>query len=123
MVEVSDEQFEAMIAKALDELPEKYVSRLLADVAVTWDDVPSEEQRHKLQLRHDQSLFGLYEGVPLTRRGGSTHLMPDKITLFRGPLSAFSQDLDDLQERVKHTLWHEMAHYFGLDHDQIHARE
>lgn len=123
MLEVSDEQFEAMIAKALDELPEKYVSRLLKDVAVTWDDVPNEKQRHDLQLRNDQSLFGLYEGVPLTRRGGMTHLMPDKITLFRGPLTSVSYSLEDLQERVKHTLWHEMAHYFGLDHDQIHERE
>lgn len=123
MQDVSDEQFEAMIGKALDDLPEKYVSRLLKDVAVTWDDVPSQHQRHQLQLRHDQSLFGLYEGVPLPQRGGMTKIMPDKITLFRYPLMRFSRDLDDLQERVKHTLWHEMAHYFGLNHDQIHARE
>lgn len=120
---VSDEQFEAMIAKALDDLPEKYVSRLLKDVAVTWDEVPSEQQRQQLQLRNNQSLFGLYEGVPLPRRGGVTRLMPDKITLFRRPLMAFSHDVPSLQEQIKHTLWHEMAHYFGLDHDKIHELE
>lgn len=118
-LEISDQQFEAMIGRALDELPEKYVSRLLTDVAITWDYEPTPEQRQQLKLRHNQSLFGLYEGVPLPQRGGSTKLLPDKITLFKQPLLAYSHDLTELQEEIKHTLWHEMAHYFGLDHGRI----
>jgi predicted Zn-dependent protease with MMP-like domain len=68
-------------------------------------------------------LFGLYEGVPLTRRGGQTHFGPDKITIFKNPALAFARDPAQLRAAVKHTLWHEIAHYFGLNHDQIHKLE
>lgn len=119
MIDISDEQFEALIGQALDTLPEKYVSRLLQDVAVTWADEPTENQRHQLKLRHNETLFGLYEGVALPRRNGSTNLMPDKITLFKRPILAYCQDMAELREQIRHTLWHEMAHYFGLDHPKI----
>jgi predicted Zn-dependent protease with MMP-like domain len=65
----------------------------------------------------------LYEGVPLPARGGMTKLLPDKITLFKIPLAMHSPDHAALQENVRHTLWHEMAHYFGLDHKRIHELE
>jgi predicted Zn-dependent protease with MMP-like domain len=117
--EITDEQFEILIGEALDSLPEKYVSRLLKDVAVTWEDEPSLEQREKLELRHDQTLFGLYEGVSLPRRNGMTGLMPDKITIFKGPMLAYCRNLPELKEQIRKTLWHEMAHYFGLDHPKI----
>jgi predicted Zn-dependent protease with MMP-like domain len=120
-MEIPDEEFEALIGQALDELPEKYVSRLLKHVVVTWDYDPTPEQRHKLQLRHNQTLFGLYEGVPLTQRyvGGSP-ILPDKITIFKGPIVGYSHDLTSLKEQIKKTVWHEMSHYFGLDHKRIH---
>lgn len=119
MLEISDEQFEAMIGEALDSLPEKYVSRLVRDVAITWADEPTPEQRQQLKLRHNESLFGLYEGVSLTRRNGATGLMPDKITIFKQPMLQYCQDMQQLREQIRHTLWHEMAHYFGLDHPKI----
>lgn len=123
MVDISDQEFEDFIGQALDTLPEKYVSRLLADVAVTWADEPTPEQRRELKLRHSESLFGLYEGVPLPRRHGVDRIVPDKITLFKLPLTAWCRDRDELREEVRHTLWHEMAHYFGLDHERIHELE
>ena len=70
-------------------------------------------------MRNDQTLFGLYEGIPLSRRQGMSTTLPDKITLFKLPLTQASFDLDDLREQVYHTLWHEVAHYYGLDHGQI----
>lgn len=120
-MDISDQEFEDLIGQALDELPEKYVSRLLKHVAVTWEYEPTPEQRHKLQLRHNQTLFGLYEGVPLTQRyiGGSP-LLPDKITIFKHPIVAYSHDMASLKEQIKKTVWHEMSHYFGLDHKRIH---
>ncbi len=124
MQDISDEQFETMIGKALDALPEKYVSRLLADVAVTWADEPSPEQRATLKLRRGETLFGLYEGLPLpSRYSGASKLTPDKITIFKHPIISHSRDLRELQEQIKHTLWHEMAHYFGLDHPRIYELE
>jgi predicted Zn-dependent protease with MMP-like domain len=124
MLQTSDEQFEQLIAEALDELPQEYVRRLRESVAVTWQDEPTEEQRQQLKLRNDQTLFGLYEGLPLTQRyNGATKITPDKITIFKNPICVASFDLRDLKNHIKHTTWHEMAHYFGLNHAQIHELE
>lgn len=120
-MEISDDQFEAMIGQALDELPPEYVERLLKDVAVTWAYEPSEEQREQLKLRHGQSLFGLYEGVPLTQRyTAGTPVLPDKITIFKYPIQQYCHTVDELKDQIKKTVWHEMAHFFGLDHPRIH---
>lgn len=119
----TDEEFSKMIAQALDELPEKYVSNL-RNVAITYADEPDQNQRKKLKLRGHQSLFGLYEGIPLTERGSNYNLvLPDKITLFKLTLFYSSKDEADFKKQIKHTLWHEIAHYFGLDHDRIHELE
>lgn len=118
----SDEDFDKIISKALDSLPEKYTSRL-ENVAIVYADEPSPEQREQLNLRDDQSLYGLYQGVPLPMRGGVVKLLPDKITIFKIPLFNSSRDNEELLKNVRHTLWHEMAHYFGLDHKRIHELE
>lgn len=120
---IDDDQFEAMISQALAELPEKYVSNL-DNVAITYADEPSSEQRQKMKLRADQSLFGLYEGIPLPKRGaGYNFVLPDKITIFKQPMAAMMTDRAALYAQVKHTLWHEIAHFYGLDHDRIHDIE
>lgn len=119
----TDEEFAKIIANALDELPEKYTSKL-GNVVITYEDEPTREQREKLKLACHQTLFGLYEGIPLTKRGnGFSGQLPDKITLFKLPLHAASTSEQDFKKRIKHTLWHEIAHYFGLDHDRIHELE
>lgn len=119
----TDDQFSQLVGQALDELPEKYITRL-ENVVITYADEPDENQRTKLKLRGHQSLFGLYEGIPLTKRGANYNLvLPDKITLFKLPLFYHSRNEDDFKMRIKHTLWHEIAHYFGLDHDRIHELE
>jgi predicted Zn-dependent protease with MMP-like domain len=117
---VTDEEFEKLIATAIDELPPKFGERM-NNVAVVYADDPTPEQRVKLQLRGYQTLFGLYEGIPLTQRGIAYNMvLPDKITIFKNPIAAVSHDLPSLRDQVKHTLWHEVAHHFGLDHDRIH---
>lgn len=123
MVEVSDEQFERLISEVMDELPPEYIKNL-NNVAVTYEDEPTETQRQKLALRCDQTLFGLYEGIPRTQRGsGYNMVLPDKITIFKHPIMRASQDLSHLRAQVKHTLWHEIAHHYGLDHKRIHELE
>ncbi len=119
----TDAEFSMLVGEALDQLPEKYVSRL-ENVVITYADEPDRHQRTKLKLRGHQSLFGLYEGIPLTKRGANYNLvLPDKITLFKFPLFYHSKNEEDFKARIKHTLWHEIAHYFGLDHDRIHELE
>jgi predicted Zn-dependent protease with MMP-like domain len=69
-------------------------------------------------------LLGLYEGIPLTSRGaGYALVLPDKITLFKYPILRVTHDERSLFEQIKRTLWHEIAHHYGLGHDVIHRLE
>ncbi len=123
MVQVPQEQFEHYVTKAISNVPEPY-SNQLQNVAFFVEDEPSLQQRQKLGLRPCQSLFGLYEGVPLpARNGDNANLLPDRITIFRIPHEQFAETLQDLQKQVHNTVWHEVAHYFGLDHKRIHELE
>jgi predicted Zn-dependent protease with MMP-like domain len=123
MQTIDDQYFDKLITKALDELPKKYTERL-DNVAITYADEPSAQQREQLKLRCHDLLFGLYEGVPLTKRNGMySGVLPDRITIFKNPLLAVSSNEEDFKNRIKRTLWHEIAHFFGLDHSRIHKIE
>jgi predicted Zn-dependent protease with MMP-like domain len=122
MVQLSDEDFQLLINQAMDELPGDHVKNI-NNIAILYEEEPTEEQRQSTGLRADQTLLGLYQGTPLSKRQGMTHLMPDRITLFKGPLTRQANNSDDLKEQIKHTLWHEIAHYYGLDHNRIHELE
>lgn len=118
-MELSDQRFDQLITRAMDELPQEYIQGL-QNVAIVMADEPNEHQVQTLKLRHNHLLLGLYEGVPRTSRtGNEAGLLPDKITLFKYPILAVSRNEDELFEQVKRTLWHEIAHYYGLDHDRI----
>lgn len=121
---LSDEDFDRLISKAMDELPQEYIKGL-DNVAILYADDPDEYQREKARLDGRSLLLGLYEGIPLTKRGaGYTFVLPDKITLFKNPLLAVSEDNEErLFDQIKRTLWHEIAHYYGLDHEHIHHLE
>jgi predicted Zn-dependent protease with MMP-like domain len=122
MLDMSDERFEALIAEVMDELPRQHMAAV-KNVAIVYADEPTPDQREQLQLGDHQSLFGLYEGVPLAKRQGVTTYPPDKITIFKRPLLDSAQSYAALRAQVKHTVWHEVAHYFGLDHPAIHDLE
>ena len=122
MIEITDEQFHEMVDKAFDLLPRTHRDAV-KNVAIIVEDFPTNAQRRELKLRCDQTLLGLYSGVPLPQRQGRNDLPPDIITLFKMPLLAESGDEKELYATIHHTLWHEVAHYFGLNHSQIHALE
>ena len=107
----------------MDELPQEYITGLI-NVAIVMEDEPTPEQKIKMKLRDNAILLGLYEGVPLPQRGnGPVVGMPDKITLFKHSILRVVRNEDQLFEQIKRTLWHEIAHYYGLDHDRIHQLE
>jgi predicted Zn-dependent protease with MMP-like domain len=123
VLDISDQQFETLIAEAMDSLADKY-ARHMNNVAIVYADEPTEAQRQKMKLRNDQTLFGLYEGIPLPARGAGYNLvLPDKVTIFKNPIVQSSYDLADLRAKVHNTVWHEIAHHFGLNHDRIHELE
>lgn len=122
MLSVSDEEFDRLITRAMDELPQKYIKGL-DNVAILYADEPDEYQAQQSHLDDHHILLGLYEGIPLTQRGaGYSFVLPDKITLFKTPLLQVSSDEHDFFEHIKRTLWHEIAHYYGLSHKDMDAR-
>jgi predicted Zn-dependent protease with MMP-like domain len=121
-VQITDKEFEEYLAEAIDNVPAPYNQRL-QNIAFILEDDPTPQQRVRLNLYPNETLFGLYEGVPLPARNGTLKLLPDKITIFKNPLLAVSRDTNDLRDRIGRTVWHEVAHYFGLDHAKIHALE
>jgi predicted Zn-dependent protease with MMP-like domain len=122
MIDLSDDEFQQLIDAALGELPGEHAKNI-KNVAILYADEPTPEQRVKAGLRPGQTLLGLYEGLPLSQRQGQTRLLPDKVTLFKGPLTRRAASLPALREDIRHTLWHEIAHYYGLDHERIHELE
>jgi predicted Zn-dependent protease with MMP-like domain len=106
---IPQDDFEAMVADALDQLPPELGSLLDNVVILVEDQHPTED------------LLGLYEGIPLTDRGDYGDMaLPDRITLYRLPLCADAADLDDLTSEILITTVHEVAHHFGIDDERLH---
>jgi predicted Zn-dependent protease with MMP-like domain len=116
MVTVTRERFEELVADALDTIPPELASEM-TNVAVLVEDWPTDSQRPRRG-----TLLGLYEGVPLTKRGpiGYSGVMPDRITIFQGPLSARARDEVELAAQVRKTVLHEVGHYFGITDARLH---
>ncbi len=118
-MQLTDDQFDQLISNAMDELPQEYI-RGLENVVIVQADDPTPEQLEKMKVDPHHVLLGLYEGTPLTQRGsGFSGMLPDKITLFKHPILAVVSNDDELREQIKRTLWHEIAHYYGLNHSHI----
>jgi predicted Zn-dependent protease with MMP-like domain len=110
-VEVGEAEFEHLVADALDSIPE-FLGRQMQNVAVTVADWPTAAQLGG----RPGTLLGLYQGVDLTRRSPLSYggAMPDRITIFRGPISRLAEDRADLARIVTTTVIHEVAHHFGI---------
>jgi predicted Zn-dependent protease with MMP-like domain len=120
MIEMSEGEFEALVAEALDEIPEPFASHL-ENVDVVVQDEPTHEDLVAADVAPGGTLFGLYQGVPQTQRGaGYTFVMPDKITIYRGPILRDCDDPDDVYDEVATTVVHEIAHHFGIDDERLH---
>ena len=120
---MSDEDFEELVNAGIDAIDEEFIKKL-KNVAIVIADWPTRHQLQKVRARPGTTLFGLYEGIPQTKRGSNYGgVLPDKITIFKVPMLCVVNTEDELKEQVKKTVWHEIAHHFGMDHQQIHAHE
>jgi predicted Zn-dependent protease with MMP-like domain len=108
--DVDDDAMEAMVVDALERLPEAFRERL-GSVAIVIEDEADAGQLASVGAR---GLFGLYQGVPRTRLSADTAPTPSKITIFRGPIVRASADPDALEALVAETVYHEIAHHFGI---------
>ena len=111
--------FEELVAVALDAIPEPFAAAL-DEIAIVIADEPSAEQRTENQIEVDETLYGLYEGVPRTEWGADWAPFPNRITLFRLPLEEDFADPDDLADEVWITVIHELAHHLGIDDARLH---
>lgn len=119
MLAIDREAFEKLVSRALAELP-AWVQAALDNVEVTVAETPSAAQRRRMGLRPGETLLGLYEGVPQTRRTSFYGLvLPDKVTLFRRPILAACHTPEEVEERVRSIVIHELAHHFGIDDDRL----
>ena len=115
---MTDSEFDELITRAMNELPASYIKGL-DNVVIVMADEPTPAQIKKMAVDDDHTLLGLYEGIPLTKRtAGYNLVLPDKITLFKKPIERVSE-YGDVFEHIKRTLWHEIAHFYGLNHDDI----
>ena len=116
-------EFEKIVKEGILAIPEKFL-RKLDNVAVVIEDEPTSAQKKKLNIHSNWTLLGLYEGVSQTRRGaGYNATLPDKITIFQKPIEKEARDEKDLKEIVKNTVWHEIAHHFGMSETQARQAE
>lgn len=108
------ERFETLVERALAAIPQPFAAAL-DEVAIVIDDEPTPEQRRENDVPDDDTLYGLYEGVPRTEWGADWAAVANRITLFRLPLEADFPDPDDLADEVWETVIHELAHHLGID--------
>ncbi|HUP01791.1 MAG TPA: metallopeptidase family protein [Gemmatimonadota bacterium] len=121
MLRVSPRRFEALVARALDLLPPQFQEHL-ENVSVVIAEEPDAELLASMGYDPDDpedTLFGLYEGVPLTERVHDDVLLPDSITIYRRPLLEWAESEEDVVEEVRITVLHEVGHFFGLDEDRL----
>lgn len=118
----TDKQFEIIIEEGIGSLP-AWVQEKIVNVAFLVADEPSKEQREEHNLGEEDTLFGLYEGVPLTERGEVPPEMPDRITIFKKPILETYSDPVEIRTCVENTIWHEVAHYFGHDEEWVEEEE
>ena len=146
---MDEERFRQLVKEALDNLPQEFAKRI-SNVSIVIEDIPSKELLKSLKLPPWALLFGLYQGVPQTKRGVYSGVLPDKITIFKKPIEEealllledrFSNNRhvytiakmteeeeakmfqSGVQKLVIDTVWHEVAHHFGLDEEKVEERE
>lgn len=121
MVDISAEDFELAVRDALDEVPQQLLG-LLDNVAFFVEDEPGPEHADPgFSPQENAGLLGIYLGTPLTERdGGWAGSLPDRIVLFRGPLSRMCADVDELREEIAVTIVHEAGHHVGIDEERLH---
>lgn len=118
------DEFEKLVREGVERLPGA-VREKIQNVALLIEDEPSEEVRKLEKLEPDETLLGLYQGVPLTGRSYEMSMTPpDTITLYQFPIEdAAAEEHKDVRDVVAETIWHEFAHHFGMDEDAVRTRE
>ena len=116
------EKFECLVNEGIEEIPQKFLDKI-KNTAIVIEDEPTKKQLKELKMRKNDLLFGLYEGVPKTERWGGDPLLPDKITIFKKEIEKYARSEEEIKRIAKETVWHEIAHHFGMDEEMVRSAE
>jgi len=116
------EKFEKIVKEGIGAIPERFLEKL-DNVDIVIEDEPTLYQLRKLRVRKNAIIFGLYEGIPQTKRWHYGQVLPDKITIFQKPIEEAVSSEEEIREIVKNTVWHEIAHHFGMDEKRVRETE
>jgi predicted Zn-dependent protease with MMP-like domain len=113
------ERFTRLVEEAVREIPRRFRTAM-ANVAVVVEDEPSPELLEEMEVDPGDTLYGLYQGTPLTERSwGYGNSLPDRITIYQQPIEESCADDDEIRDCIAETVIHEFGHYFGMSEEQI----
>ncbi len=116
-------EFEALAVEALGRLPERFAKKL-ENIDIVIEDEPSRNLLREMHVGGGSTLLGLYQGVPLSRRGFYYgNVLPDRIVLYMGPILREGGNAEDIADRVRSVVIHEIGHYFGLSDEELRELE
>ena len=111
--------FEKLVEEALREIPKRF-RQAMHNVAVVVEDEPPQDVLDELEIPPGETLLGLYQGTPITERGwGHGNTLPDRISIYQGPIEDACEDDDEIRDCIAETVIHEFGHYFGMSEEQI----
>lgn len=120
----NEQEFEILVTQAIEELPGQFRERM-QNITIQIEDLPNKSILRRMGIKSPYSLLGLYQGVPVTRRGiHYRNVMPDRITIFRKPiLKRFQKNTHQIKNEIKRVVLHEIGHYFGLNDHELYIIE
>ncbi len=119
---MTEEEFEKIVEEGIRVIPQRFLEKL-ENVDICIEEEPTSFQLKKLRVKKNSLLFGLYEGIPQTKRRRYAQILPDKITIFKKPIERIAKSKNNIKEIVKNTVWHEIAHHFGMDEKRVREAE
>ncbi|RJR15370.1 metallopeptidase family protein [Candidatus Microgenomates bacterium] len=123
MLLVNRDAFEQLVTQALNDLPHEF-ARKMTNVDIVVEGWPTQDQVRLAGLQPGMTLFGLYQGIPQTKRLNYSMALPDKITIFSGPIIFFSQsNPEQIKAKVRETVLHEIGHHFGMSDAEIYKAQ
>jgi len=115
---MEQEKFENLVEEGIKAIPKKFLE-MLDNVDIVIEEEPTPYQLSKLKERRGSIILGLYEGIPKTKRWQYGQVLPDKITIFKKSIEGVANSEQEIKEIVRNTVWHEIAHHFGMDEKSV----
>jgi predicted Zn-dependent protease with MMP-like domain len=113
------EEFTLLVEEAVREIPRRF-RKAMRNVAVVVEEEPSPDILDEMEIGDGDTLFGLYQGTPLTQRGwGYGNNLPDRISIYQKPIEEACESEDEIRDCIAETVIHEFGHYFGMSEEEI----